>query len=173
MKKAQTKNIQVSKGKSGSKAKDTKEPSQGKSSVSKKNIGIAITSKAASNTNISSVSKAAGKAGYSSVSKEKSTGKQAKSDNNISNLVGNRFKTKSPENFKKKDVKQDNKKLPPKRRDALKDADVDKIRSLSKNVKKEPEVKISISAGKTSARGRANVDNSQSLGKEQVIFLFF
>jgi len=172
MKKTQNKNTQVSKEKSASKVKDTKATSQGRSSGFQKNSGKPIPSKAASNINISSVTKATGKAGDSSVSKAKSAGKQKKSDNNISSVVGNRSNTKSPENSKKKELKEDTKKIPIKRRNALTDSDLDKIRSLSKNAKKEPEVKISDSAAKTSGRGRPTVETSQSKGKNQV-FCFF
>lgn len=173
MKKSQSnsKITQVSKEKSTSKNKDTKEVSQPKSAVAKKNSGIQIPSKAASNTNISQVSKVGGKAGYSSVSKEKSAGKQAKSDSNISSVVGYRGKTKSPEISTKKQVKEEPKKMPIKRRDALKEADIDKIRNLSKSTKKESEVKVVDSAKKPTGRGRPHVDKSQSQGKDQVNIL--
>jgi hypothetical protein len=172
MKKAQNKNTQVSKEKSASKVKDTKATTQGKSTGSNKNSEKPIPSKAASNTNISSVTKATGKARDSSVSKPKSAGKQKKSDNNISSVFGNRSNIKSPENSKKKETKEDSKKVPIKRRNALTDSDVDKIRSLSKKTKNEPEVKISDSAAKTSGRGRPTVETSQSKGKNQVLGFF-
>jgi hypothetical protein len=174
MKQVQTHITQASKEKSSTKQKDTKEASQTKSNALKKNQGITILSKSASNVNVSSVSKAAGKPGYSWVSKDKSAGRQAKSDNYISAAVGNRPKTKSPQKFKKAEANEDKSKLPLKRRDALKDSEVQKVRSLAKNVKKQQqlEVKVSDSSVKATARGR-EAESSLSKGKEQQVNLLF
>lgn len=168
MKKSQNRNTQEINKKSTSKNKETKESNKGKIRVTKKSSSEITPAKVVSNTNISVANNFPKKAGYSSVSKEKSSGKQAKLENPISNKVGNRAKNKSPEISEKIELKNEKINSTQKRRDALKDADEKKIRSLSKKVLKETTNKFTDPSLKESGRTKAKLTISKREGNEKV-----
>jgi len=168
MKKSQTKNTQENNKKSTSKNKETKESNRGKNNVSKKSSSEITPAKVVSNTNISITSNFPKKAGYSSVSKEKSSGKQAKLDNLLSNKVGNRTENKSPEFLEKNELKLEKINSSNKRRDAIKVADEKKIRNLSKKVSKENLNKFTDSSVKESGKTKTKLIISKREGNEKV-----
>lgn len=176
MKKNQINNILPLAKKSAFKDQKSQQTVKVKSNIGKSNI---VEPKSTSGKKNLARSKTSERAGYSSVSKDKSSAKSLKTEKDNPSQSALKTRVKSPHQQVAKVLKSKIQSSSLKRRNALKPEEVNKIKSLSKETKRDGNVKLHKSSDRVSKKnstGRGEEITNNNIVKTHVklkIFVYF